>query len=87
MDVELERRLETLEASAEAAQVVLSLLMRSLTSEQQAALRQDLEPLRRRVRAEAPRAGEDWRSPGARALNRALDWIEAGLSGEDLSEV
>lgn len=82
-----EERLASLEASAEAAQIVVSLLIAALPDEGQAALRRALEPLRRRIAAEAPRPGQKWQTPGARALNRAVDWIDQALEGEDLSEV
>ena len=84
---QIERRLADLEASAEAARMVLSLLIETLPDADRAALAKALEPLSRKVKAEAPRPGEEWPDRGTRALYRAVGWIEEALAGEDLTEV
>lgn len=84
---ELTARVDALEPRADAAEIVAATLIGLLTEDQRTALAATLERYQRRVRAEAPRAGQDWPEPHARALNLATDAMTAVLLGEDQADI
>jgi len=82
----LEDRVEALEAGVEGAGYAITLLIGLLSPEQRAVLQAELEPLQRRLIAEAPRAGEVWPSADLRGLSRGVALIEEALLGGALFE-
>lgn len=80
---QLVERIEALEAAAEGASYAITLVIGRLSEDQRQGLSDDLEPMRRRLAAERPRAGQLWPEPGLRALARGVALVEEALEGGD----
>lgn len=87
VDERARERIEALEARVEAVQIAAMLLIERLSIEDRTALEAKLAPLKRRVIAERPMAGEEWPTAGLRALAGALEMIEEALEGADHGDV
>ena len=86
MSETLEDRVAALEAGVAGAGYAITLIIGLLTPEQRTALQAELQPLQRRLIAEAPRVGETWPSDDLRGLSRGVALVEEALLGGALFE-